>query len=61
MMELFYNINPEVVAMPYLCLDIDNDMKLLQWSEPLSSEPTSSLMNLLMPGKQLCSLSFITM
>ncbi len=34
MMELFYNINPEAVAVPYLCLDI-GDMKLLvtQWSD----------------------------
>ncbi len=57
MMELFYNINPEAVAVPYLYLDIDDDMTLLemQWSEPLNSdEPTSSLMTLSMPGKQLC-------
>ncbi len=34
-MELFYNTNPEAVALPYLCLDIVDDMKLLvmQWSE----------------------------
>jgi len=34
MMELFYEINPDAVAVPYLCLDID-DMKLLvtQWSD----------------------------
>jgi hypothetical protein len=34
MMELFYNINPDAVAEPYFCLDID-DMKLLveQWAE----------------------------
>ncbi len=35
MMELFYKINPEAVAAPYLCLDIGNDMKLLveQWAD----------------------------
>ena len=53
MMELFYNINPEAVAMLNLCLGSDDGMKLLvmQWSEPLSKEPTSSLM------AQLCQVS----
>jgi hypothetical protein len=35
MMEIFYQLNPEAVAMPYLCLDL-NQMKLLvtQWAKP---------------------------
>jgi hypothetical protein len=35
MMELFYDINPDAVAAPYLCLDVGNNMKLLveQWAD----------------------------